>query len=85
MSLYEAFTGKKQDGLKSRMPAKLDYLQSATGLFLGLFMIGHMLFVSTILISNDAFYNLAKFFEASFICGINYRSCTVVVILIFQF
>lgn len=67
MSLYEAFTGKTQDGLKSRTPAKLDYLQSATGLILGLFMIGHMLFVSTILISKDAFYATAKFFEASFI------------------
>ena len=67
MSLYEAFTGKTQDGLKSRVPAKLDYMQSATGLFLGLFMIGHMLFVSTILISKDAFYATAKFFEASFL------------------
>jgi len=67
VNLYEAYTGKKADGLKSKIPAKLDYWQSATGLFLGLFMIAHMLFVSTILISKDAMYNVTKFMEANFI------------------
>ena len=48
---------------KPRWPAKLDFAQSATGLILGLFMWGHMFFVSTILISQQAFYTVARFFE----------------------
>jgi fumarate reductase subunit C len=52
---------------KSRVPAKLDYLQSATGLFLAVFMIFHMLFVSTILISKDFMFSVTKTFELSFI------------------
>lgn len=52
---------------KSRMPAKLDYFQSASGLILGLFMWGHMLMVSSILISKDFMYSVTKFFEGSFI------------------
>lgn len=63
--LIEGFLGKSVEGKKSRIPAKLDYLQSATGLFLGLFMWGHMFFVSTILISKDAMYAVTKFFEGS--------------------
>jgi len=65
--LIEGFLGKSMEGKKSRLPAKLDYVQSATGLFLGLFMWGHMFFVSTILISADAMYAVAKFFEGSII------------------
>ena len=52
---------------KSRIPAKLDFIQGASGLFLALFMIGHMFFVSSILISKDVMYNITKFFEASFL------------------
>ncbi len=63
--LIEGFLGKTVEGKKSRLPAKLDFVQSATGLFLGLFMWGHMFFVSTILISEDAMYKVAKFFEGS--------------------
>ena len=64
-NLIEGFLGKSLDGKKSRLPAKLDYIQSATGLFLGLFMWGHMFFVSTILISKDFMYSLTKFMEGS--------------------
>ncbi len=46
--------GLDQKTRKSRWPARLDVVQSASGLFLGLFMWGHMAFVSTILISKDA-------------------------------
>ena len=35
---------------KSRLPARLDVVQSATGLVLALFMWGHMFFVSSILL-----------------------------------
>ena len=66
-NLIEGYLGKTVDGKKSRLPAKLDYLQSATGLFLGLFMWGHMLLVSSILISKDFMYGVTKFLEGSFI------------------
>ena len=48
---------------KSRWPARMDLAQSASGLLLGLFMWGHMFFVSTILISNDAMWMVTKMFE----------------------
>ena len=51
---------------KSRWPARLDLLQSASGLFLALFLIGHMFFVSSILISHEAFYTVARFFEGAY-------------------
>ena len=63
--LLEGFLGTSVEGKKSRIPAKLDYVQSATGLFLGLFMWGHMFFVSTILISKDFMYTITKMFEGS--------------------
>jgi fumarate reductase subunit C len=65
--LIYGYLNKTVDGRKSRLPAKLDYIQSATGLILGLFMWGHMLFVSTILISEDFMYKITKLFEANFI------------------
>lgn len=53
----------------SPWPARLDLLQSATGLFLGLFMWLHMFFVSSILLGNDAFWTVARFFEGYFFFG----------------
>jgi fumarate reductase subunit C len=57
---------------KSHWPARLDFVQSASGLFLGLFMWGHMAFVSTILISNDAMWWVTKMFEGRFLLGKSY-------------
>jgi len=54
---------------KSRWPARLDLIQSGTGLVLALFMWGHMFFVSTILISKDAMWTITKFFEGYFFFG----------------
>ena len=65
--IVESLTGKTMKKHKSRIPAKLDLLQSATGLFLAIFMIFHMLFVSTILISKDFMLSVTKAFELSFI------------------
>jgi fumarate reductase subunit C len=62
-----SLTGRDREKKKSRIPARLDYWQSATGLFLALFMIAHMLFVSTILISEEVMYKVTKFFEADFL------------------
>lgn len=64
-NLIEGFLGKAVDGRKSRLPGKLDFVQSATGLFLALFMWAHMFFVATILLGKDAMYHVAKFFEGS--------------------
>ena len=58
-----------QPRCKSRWPARLDMLQSASGLFLALFLMAHMFFVSSILISQDAFYTVARFFEGAYLLG----------------
>ncbi|MDE6885480.1 MAG: fumarate reductase cytochrome b subunit [Helicobacteraceae bacterium] len=66
--IIESYTGLAKDNRASRMPAVLDYLQSATGLFLALFMIAHMFFVSTILIGDGyVMYRVTKMFELDFI------------------
>jgi fumarate reductase subunit C len=54
---------------KSHWPARMDLVQSASGLLLGLFMWGHMAFVSTILISNDAMWRVTKAFEGYYFFG----------------
>jgi len=64
-----AGVGLDQRTRKSHWPARLDLVQSASGLFLGLFLGGHMAFVSTILISNDAMWWVTKTFEGQFILG----------------
>jgi fumarate reductase subunit C len=53
----------------SRIPARLDFLQSASGLLLALFMWGHMFFVSSILLGKDAMWTITKFFEGYFFFG----------------
>jgi fumarate reductase subunit C len=57
---------------KSRWPARLDWTQSVSGLLLALFMWGHMFFVSSILISNDAMWTITKMFEGYFVFGRSY-------------
>ena len=59
----------RQPRRKSRWPARLDMLQSASGLFLALFLMAHMFFVSSILISQNAFYTVARFFEGAYFLG----------------
>ena len=56
----------------SRWPARLDFAQSASGLVLALFMWGHMLFVSSILLGKDAMWAVTKAFEGYFIFGRSY-------------
>jgi fumarate reductase subunit C len=51
---------------KSRMPARLDLAQSLTGLFLAVFMWGHMFFVATILLGREAMDSVSKFFELGY-------------------
>ncbi len=54
---------------KSRWPARLDWAQSTSGLVLGLFMWGHMFFVSSILIGPDVMWMVTKAFEGYFFFG----------------
>ena len=56
-------------GQASAWPARLDLLQSGTGLLLALFMWVHMVFVSSILLGNDAMWAVARFFEGYFVLG----------------
>jgi len=50
-------------------PARMDLLQSVSGLLLGLFMWLHMLFVSSILLGEQAMWTVARFFEGYFFFG----------------
>ncbi len=56
----------------SHWPARLDLVQSASGLVLALFMWGHMAFVSSILLGKDAMWTITKFFEGYFFFGRSY-------------
>ena len=51
----------------NKIPAKLDLIQSIFGLFLGIFMWVHMIFVSSILISPEFMDSVSRFFEGNFI------------------
>ena len=64
----------------SRWPARLDVTQSATGLILALFMWGHMFFVSSILIGEDAMWTVTKFFEGYFLFGKSYPLIVSIVV-----
>ncbi len=57
---------------KSRMPARLDIIQGASGLFLVLFMWLHMFFVSSILLGREVFDAVARFFEGYYLLGQSY-------------
>ena len=63
------FMKKKQI---DRMPAKLDFLQSATGLILALFIVGHILFEASILVSNEMMYRVTIMFEGYYFFGEKY-------------
>ncbi|WP_457551640.1 fumarate reductase cytochrome b subunit [Desulfobacula sp.] len=52
---------------KSRMPARLDFAQSGTGLILGLFMWVHMLLVGSIILGKGSFNFVAKTMELAFL------------------
>lgn len=63
MESYTIESNKK----KSRLPARLDFLQSGTGLILGLFMWVHMLLVGSIILGKGAFNWVAKTMELAFL------------------
>lgn len=55
-----------------KTPARLDFLQSATGLILGLFIMGHILFEASILISKEMMYKVTLMFEGYYFFGERY-------------
>jgi fumarate reductase subunit C len=75
-----AGVGLSDKPAKSRWPARMDLTQSLTGLALGLFMWGHMLFVSTILVSKDFMWSVAKMFEGYFFFGRSYPGMVSVIV-----
>jgi succinate dehydrogenase subunit C len=79
-----AGVGLKDRPRKSRWPARMDLAQSVSGLLLGLFMWGHMFFVSSILVSEEAMWTITKMFEGYFFFGKAYPgivSCVVAVVI----
>ena len=75
-----AGVGLAEHGRKSRWPARMDLAQSATGLILGLFMWGHMFFVSSILVSKDAMWTVSRMFEGYFFFGTAFPGLVSVVV-----
>ena len=55
-----------------KTPARLDFIQSASGLILAIFIMGHLLFEASILISNEAMYKMTIFFEGYYFFGETY-------------
>ncbi len=55
-----------------KTPARLDFIQSATGLILAIFIMGHLLFEASILISNEAMYKMTILFEGYYFFGETY-------------
>jgi fumarate reductase subunit C len=53
----------------SHMPARLDFMQSLTGLILALFVAAHLLFEASIMISKDAMLAVTKLFEGYYFFG----------------
>lgn len=55
-----------------KMVAKLDFTQSATGAILAFFIVGHILFEASILISKDFMQSVTLFFEGYYFFGERY-------------
>ena len=72
----------------NKLPARLDFIQSLTGVILALFISGHILFESSILISHDAMYAMTQFFEGYYFLGekhpviISILASTILVIIV---
>lgn len=74
--------GSPADRAASAVPARLDFLQSASGVLLAVFMWAHMLLVSSILISKDAMYAVARLFEGYYFFGRSYPQLVSAVVAI---
>lgn len=61
----------KQEKL-DKTPAKLDFTQSVTGLILAIFIMGHILFEASILVSKEMMYKVTIMFEGYYFFGETY-------------
>jgi fumarate reductase subunit C len=69
----------------SRWPARLDLVQSLSGLALALFMWGHMFLVSSILLGKDVMWTVSRAFEGYLFFGKPYSiivSVGVIVVML---
>jgi len=55
-----------------KTPARLDFIQSFTGLILAIFIMGHILFEASILVSNEMMYRVTIMFEGYYFFGETY-------------
>ncbi len=55
-----------------KTPARLDFTQSLTGLILAIFIMGHILFEASILISEEMMYKVTIMFEGYYFFGETY-------------
>jgi len=55
-----------------KTPALLDFFQSLTGLILAIFIMGHILFEASILLSNEMMYKVTLMFEGYYFFGERY-------------
>lgn len=62
---------------RSRWPARLDVLETATGLSLAVFMLLHTLFAASILLGPDAMGTMARAFEGYYLFGRSYAAPVV--------
>jgi fumarate reductase subunit C len=78
--VMSGMAGQQRAARASRWPARMDLAQSLSGLALGLFMWGHMLFVSSILLGMDAMWIVTRAFEGYFFFGRSYPALVSVVV-----
>ena len=55
-----------------KTPARLDFIQSVSGLVLALFIMGHLVFEASILVSNELMYKVTIMFEGYYLFGQKY-------------
>ncbi|MEA2111372.1 MAG: fumarate reductase cytochrome b subunit [Campylobacterota bacterium] len=65
-------THKKKKVSIDKMPAKLDYLQSMSGLILALFISAHLFFEASIIFGFEAMYFITNLFEGYYFFGEKY-------------
>jgi fumarate reductase subunit C len=65
-------THKKKKVVIDKTPARLDFLQSASGLILALFISAHLFFEASIIFGFDAMYFVTNLFEGYYFFGAKY-------------
>jgi len=55
-----------------KTPARLDFIQSSTGLILAVFIMGHIMFEASILLSDEMMYRVTLMFEGYYFFGERY-------------